>query len=47
MLDRETNELLTRIGAGTPMGELYRNYDERSFARPISEKLEKQASQTK
>ncbi len=25
----------------------YRNYDERSFARPISEKLKKQASQTK
>ena len=26
MLDRETNELLTQVGAGTPMGELMRRY---------------------
>jgi len=26
MLDRETNELLTRVGPGTPMGELLRRY---------------------
>jgi phthalate 4,5-dioxygenase len=26
MLSREENELLTRVGAGTPMGELMRRY---------------------
>jgi len=26
MLSREDNELLTRIGPGTPMGELMRRY---------------------
>ena len=26
MLSREDNELLTRVGAGTPTGELFRRY---------------------
>ena len=26
MLSREENELLTRVGAGTPMGDLMRQY---------------------
>ena len=26
MLSRENNELMTRVGAGTPMGELMRQY---------------------
>ncbi len=26
MLSREENELLTRVGPGTPMGELFRRY---------------------
>ncbi len=35
MLDQETNQLLTRIGPGTPMGELLRRY-----WMPIAPKLE-------